>query len=109
MLNGITPHIVDVIIWTTTPWTLPANMALAVHPDVEYSVVRYPSWSSPHNDASGSLFHSSLEKLEASQSARDGGFNFSIDESSNGMIATLTKDSRLAIVATELIQSLSNL
>jgi len=27
------------IIWTTTPWTLPANLALAVHADVEYSVV----------------------------------------------------------------------
>lgn len=27
------------IIWTTTPWTLPANLALAVHPEVEYSVV----------------------------------------------------------------------
>jgi len=27
------------IIWTTTPWTLPANLALAVHTDVEYSVV----------------------------------------------------------------------
>ncbi len=25
--------------WTTTPWTLPANMALAVHPDVMYAVV----------------------------------------------------------------------
>ena len=25
--------------WTTTPWTLPANMALAVHPDVTYSFV----------------------------------------------------------------------
>ncbi|HEB74965.1 MAG TPA: isoleucine--tRNA ligase, partial [Nitrospirae bacterium] len=27
------------IIWTTTPWTLPANLALAVNADVEYSVV----------------------------------------------------------------------
>ena len=26
--------------WTTTPWTLPANLALAVHPDVEYAKVR---------------------------------------------------------------------
>ena len=26
--------------WTTTPWTLPANMALAVHPDVTYAVVK---------------------------------------------------------------------
>ncbi|RJR46843.1 MAG: isoleucine--tRNA ligase [Deltaproteobacteria bacterium] len=28
------------VIWTTTPWTLPANLAIAVHPDVEYAVVR---------------------------------------------------------------------
>lgn len=27
-------------IWTTTPWTLPSNLAVAVGPDVEYSVVR---------------------------------------------------------------------
>ncbi len=26
--------------WTTTPWTLPTNLALAVHPDVEYVKVR---------------------------------------------------------------------
>jgi len=25
-----------IIIWTTTPWTLPANLAIAVHPDFEY-------------------------------------------------------------------------
>ncbi|WP_043587166.1 isoleucine--tRNA ligase [Geminisphaera colitermitum] len=27
---------VFVVIWTTTPWTLPANLAIAVHPDIEY-------------------------------------------------------------------------
>ncbi|HXW52246.1 MAG TPA: class I tRNA ligase family protein, partial [Candidatus Acidoferrales bacterium] len=27
--------------WTTTPWTLPANMALAVHPEVVYATVRH--------------------------------------------------------------------
>jgi isoleucyl-tRNA synthetase len=27
------------MIWTTTPWTLPANLAVAVHPDAEYAVV----------------------------------------------------------------------
>lgn len=27
------------IIWTTTPWTLPANVALAVHPTYQYSFV----------------------------------------------------------------------
>jgi isoleucyl-tRNA synthetase len=28
------------LVWTTTPWTLPANVALAVHPDLEYVKVR---------------------------------------------------------------------
>jgi len=28
---------VSVIIWTTTPWTLPANLAIAFHPDYEYA------------------------------------------------------------------------
>jgi isoleucyl-tRNA synthetase len=26
-----------VVIWTTTPWTLPANLAIAFHPDYEYA------------------------------------------------------------------------
>jgi isoleucyl-tRNA synthetase len=29
---------VFVVIWTTTPWTLPANLGIAVHPDFDYSV-----------------------------------------------------------------------
>ena len=31
---------VSLVIWTTTPWTLPANLAIAVHPDLDYAVVR---------------------------------------------------------------------
>lgn len=27
------------LVWTTTPWTLPANVAVAVHPDLEYEAV----------------------------------------------------------------------
>ena len=30
---------VSVAIWTTTPWTLPANMGVALHPDFVYSAV----------------------------------------------------------------------
>ena len=30
-----------IMIWTTTPWTLPANVAVAVHPEHEYVAVRY--------------------------------------------------------------------
>ena len=28
------------VIWTTTPWTLPANQAVALHPDLEYVLVK---------------------------------------------------------------------
>jgi len=31
-----------ILAWTTTPWTLPSNLALAVGPDVEYALMRHP-------------------------------------------------------------------
>ena len=30
----------SVVIWTTTPWTLPANQAVALHPDLEYVILQ---------------------------------------------------------------------
>lgn len=30
----------SLVIWTTTPWTLPANQAVAVHPDYRYQLLR---------------------------------------------------------------------
>ncbi|EDY87117.1 isoleucyl-tRNA synthetase [gamma proteobacterium HTCC5015] len=30
---------VALVIWTTTPWTLPANQAVAVHPEMEYQLI----------------------------------------------------------------------
>ncbi|OAX32892.1 isoleucyl-tRNA synthetase [Rhizopogon vinicolor AM-OR11-026] len=30
----------SLLVWTTTPWTLTANMGIAVHPELTYSVVR---------------------------------------------------------------------
>lgn len=33
----------NALIWTTTPWTLPSNLAVAVHPDVDYVHVRATS------------------------------------------------------------------
>jgi isoleucyl-tRNA synthetase len=30
----------SLLVWTTTPWTLPSNQFAAVHPDVEYATVR---------------------------------------------------------------------
>ncbi len=32
--------LIGVVIWTTTPWTLPANRAVSVHPEVEYTLVQ---------------------------------------------------------------------
>ncbi len=34
---------VSLLIWTTTPWTLPANMAVAAHPDFRYAKVTLSS------------------------------------------------------------------
>jgi isoleucyl-tRNA synthetase len=31
----------SVAIWTTTPWTLPANRAVAVHPQLDYALVEF--------------------------------------------------------------------
>ncbi|WP_448852386.1 isoleucine--tRNA ligase [Corynebacterium sp. 335C] len=49
-ITGVTSHAGDgvaeglvganALAWTTTPWTLPSNLALAVHPDVDYVQVR---------------------------------------------------------------------
>ena len=38
---ALTGRPLAVLIWTTTPWTIPANMAVAFHPDVDYGVYDY--------------------------------------------------------------------
>jgi len=30
----------ELVVWTTTPWTLPSNVAIAVHPELEYGTYR---------------------------------------------------------------------
>lgn len=37
---GLAGKNVFVVIWTTTPWTLPANLGIAVHPDFDYSAIQ---------------------------------------------------------------------
>jgi len=34
---------VKVAIWTTTPWTIPANLAVAVNKDLDYALARHPA------------------------------------------------------------------
>lgn len=50
-LNGKKAY---VIIWTTTPWTLPANLGLAFHPDFDYVMV----------DIKGEIFILAKELME---------------------------------------------
>lgn len=37
------PGALSVLAWTTTPWTLPSNLALAVGPDIDYVTVEDPN------------------------------------------------------------------
>jgi isoleucyl-tRNA synthetase len=37
--KGVLPSDSAIVIWTTTPWTIPANLAISVHPDYEYALV----------------------------------------------------------------------
>ena len=44
--NGLTPEAakgkkVSMVIWTTTPWTIPANVGIAINPDFDYVWVEY--------------------------------------------------------------------
>src|SRR5690625_2489984 len=45
------------IIWTTTPWTLPASLGISLHPDLEYVVVKV-------NNEKYVVAHDLLEPLE---------------------------------------------
>jgi len=40
---GLGPREVNAIVWTTTPWTLPANKAIGIHTDLDYVVVECAS------------------------------------------------------------------
>ena len=45
-----------ILIWTTTPWTLPSNLAVAVGPDIDYAVMQ---------DADGARYVIAESRLEA--------------------------------------------
>ncbi|MHB8439097.1 MAG: isoleucine--tRNA ligase [Acidimicrobiales bacterium] len=40
--SALTDGALRVLVWTTTPWTLPSNLALAVGPDITYAVYDLP-------------------------------------------------------------------
>ena len=50
---------VHLVAWTTTPWTLLAHVALAVHPQLTYRLVRHPN---PERAGTSLLFADDLDK-----------------------------------------------
>jgi isoleucyl-tRNA synthetase len=46
--KGLLPSDAKILIWTTTPWTIPADLALTVNPLFEYGLfdTQKASWSS---------------------------------------------------------------
>ncbi|HEY2204050.1 MAG TPA: isoleucine--tRNA ligase [Pseudonocardia sp.] len=59
------------LIWTTTPWTLPANLAMAVHPEIEYALVA--SGGERYVLAAARLGHYARELGEEAEGAEGGG------------------------------------
>ncbi|WNC67636.1 isoleucine--tRNA ligase [Thalassotalea nanhaiensis] len=45
---------IAIVIWTTTPWTLPANRAVSVHPELQYTLVQVESEQGPQRLILGS-------------------------------------------------------
>ncbi len=59
LINDPQETMAYLMIWTTTPWTLAANLAVAVHPDLDYVVLTY--------QRNGRIWHSIVcsERVEA--------------------------------------------
>lgn len=52
------------LVWTTTPWTLIANVALAVHPDIDYVKVELLSGEGEHHQPTGEFLILAKARLE---------------------------------------------
>ncbi len=58
---GIDPSKVNFVIWTTTTWTLPANLAICVGPRYEYSIIKC---GDEYYVMATDLFKSALDEAE---------------------------------------------
>ncbi len=67
-----------VLAWTTTPWTIPANMALAVRNDIDYVLVSVPSLQRGMSEGQGDLVSEKSEQNP--QSLRDSSFTKELTE-----------------------------
>jgi isoleucyl-tRNA synthetase len=70
--NDRFPAGTSILAWTTTPWTIPANMALAVRNDIDYVLVSLPSFQRGMSEGQGDLVSEKSEQNP--QSLRDSSF-----------------------------------
>ena len=68
---------VKMLAWTTTPWTLPTNFALAVGPAIEYAVVAAGASGAADGSAAGTRFL--LAKSQVGAYAKDLGYESAED------------------------------
>src|SRR2546428_1889124 len=67
----------SLLIWTTTPWTLPANLAIAAHLDFRYAKVKIPHGKKPE-------YVWLMESAVPDVMARGGGTKYSLVETRKG-------------------------
>lgn len=70
------------IIWTTTPWTIPANLAVAFHPELSYVVVGSDHFKTPEGAA---CFYIIAEALLPKVAEALGWTNYSVKETLDGI------------------------
>jgi isoleucyl-tRNA synthetase len=68
-------HHVYGLIWTTTPWTIPANMAIAYHPKYEYTAV---SVTEPRPSGSGAAIYIVATELLDITAQKSGWANYEV-------------------------------
>jgi len=117
VLEPFLPYL-GVAIWTTTPWTIPGNLAVAVNPELNYAVVELPSpliAPAVENDSKpatetptgkSKLFGDALASIRASKTDSKGkkGFGKSKQEKPP---AAIPKQLQYLLVAAELVEQLS--
>src|SRR3954468_7261624 len=62
---ALTGRDVSVLIWTTTPWTIPSNLAIAFHPEFDYAAYEVDASTSLSAGASASLSAGASTPLSA--------------------------------------------
>jgi isoleucyl-tRNA synthetase len=72
---ALASHAVSVLIWTTTPWTIPSNLAIAFHPDFDYAaydvdgraVIVAEALASKVAEATGRTFGPPIARMKGEQ------------------------------------------